>query len=134
MIQGIGCDIAKVDRFKKGEAFLISFVKKNFTISEINELEKRKKTQNEDFLSLAVATRFSAKEAVSKALGSGFSQGVSLKDIEIIHDELGCPRVNLYNKAKERAIAITSNGNYQIHITISNEKEYVSTFAIIENI
>lgn len=134
MIQGIGCDIAKVDRFKKGEAFLISFINKNFTTKEIDELEKKKKTQNEDFLSLAVATRFSAKEAVSKALGSGFSQGISLKDIEVVHDELGAPKVNLYNKAKERANKIIPNNNYQIHITISNEKEYVSTFAIIEKI
>ena len=46
MIQGIGCDIAKVDRFKKGEAFLISFINKNFTTKEIDELEKKKKTQN----------------------------------------------------------------------------------------
>ena len=134
MIRGLGCDIAKVERFKKGEAFLISFMNKNFTSKEIYELEQKKKMLNEDFLTLAVATRFSAKESVAKALGSGFAQGITLKDIEIVHDELGCPKVNLYNKAKERANKITSSSNYQIHITISNEKEFVTTFAIIEQI
>ena len=50
-----------------------------------------------------MATRFAAKEAVSKALGTGFQNGITLKDVEITHNTLGAPIVTLYNKALMRA-------------------------------
>ena len=120
MILGLGCDIVQVSRFSKNEAFLLRFIKKHFTFGEIAVL--------------AVATRFAAKEAVSKALGSGFREGITLKDVEIVHDSLGCPKVNLYGKALTRAYFISKNQNFNMHLTLSNEREYVSAVAVMESL
>ncbi len=133
MIKGLGCDIVQVSRFSKGEIFLLKFIKKYFTQREIKELEQRNVYGDEKGLTLAVATRFSAKEAVSKALGSGFRGGITLKDVEIVHDSLGCPQVNLYGKALARAYYVSQNQDIKIHLTISNEREYVNAVAVLES-
>ncbi|MBR5599339.1 MAG: holo-ACP synthase [Alphaproteobacteria bacterium] len=134
MILGLGCDIVQVSRFDKEEKFLLRFVQKYLTNKEIEELKTRKKIRNIETLKLSVATVFAAKEAVSKALGTGFQKGITLKDVEIVHNELGAPQVNLYNNALSRAYLLSSNQNFKIHITISNEKEYVNTIAILESV
>lgn len=132
MILGLGCDIVQVSRFSKGEDFLNRFIRKHFTLNEISDIEKRKENILPENLILAVATRFAAKEAVSKALGSGFQGGITLKDIEITHDELGCPHVTLYKNALNRAYLISKNTEFSMHITLSNEREYVNAVAVIE--
>ena len=99
MILGLGCDIVQVSRFSKNEAFLLRFIKKYFTFGEIAELEVRTTGQDLSRLVLAVATRFAAKEAVSKALGSGFREGITLKDVEIVHDSLRMPQSQLIWKS-----------------------------------
>lgn len=132
MIMGIGCDIVKVSRFAKDRSFLLHFIKKYLTLKEINELELKKQTRDLEHLVLSVATRFAAKEAVVKALGSGFRDGITLKDIEIVHDELGCPYVNLYNRALMRAYYVTRNQNFKLHLSLSNEREYTNAVAVIE--
>ncbi len=132
MILGLGCDIVQVLRFAKGEAFLLRFIKKYFTEREFKELERKIKLQDIAILTLAVATRFAAKEAVSKALGSGFQKGITLKDVEIMHDASGKPIVNLYNKALVQAYYISNNQEFKIHLTLSNEREYVNAVAVLE--
>ncbi|MBE6463130.1 MAG: holo-[acyl-carrier-protein] synthase [Alphaproteobacteria bacterium] len=132
MILGLGCDIVQVSRFAKKQEFLLRFMKKYFTDNEINELENKIKQEDLNLLTLAVATRFAAKEAVSKALGSGFQKGITLKDVEIVHNKLGKPEVNLYNNALARAYYISDNQDFKMHITISNEREYVNAVAVIE--
>lgn len=132
MILGIGCDIVKVSRFIRGSTFLERFMKKHFTVAEINEIKSQTSSSTEQMLALCIATRFSGKEAVSKALGSGFQGGITLKDIEIVHDELGCPHVNLYNQALNRAYLISKNQKFNMHITLSNEKEFTNAVAVIE--
>ncbi len=132
MILGLGCDIVQVSRFAKGEDFLFRFIKKYFTDSELAELKQKVKLNDITSLTLAVATRFAAKEAVSKALGSGFQKGITLKDVEIIHNKLGKPEVNLYNNALARAYFVSDNQEFKMHITLSNEREYVNAVAVIE--
>ena len=132
MILGLGCDIVQISRFAKDGEFLFRFMQKYFSYNEIVELEENNIVNEEDKLIQAVASRFSAKEAVSKALGTGFRDGIVLKDIEIMHDKLGCPKVTLYNKALLRCCEIAKNKEFSIHITISNEKEYANSVAIIE--
>lgn len=132
MILGLGCDIVQVSRFAKKQEFLLRFMKKYFTDNEINELENKIKQEDLNLLTLAVATRFAAKEAVSKALGSGFQKGITLKDVEIVHNKLGKPEVNLYNNALARAYYISDNQDFKMHITLSNEREYVNAVAVIE--
>ncbi len=133
MILGLGCDIVQVSRFAKKQEFLLRFMKKYFTDNEINELENKIKQEDLNLLTLAVATRFAAKEAVSKALGSGFQKGITLKDVEIIHNKLGKPEVYLYNNALARAYYISDNQDFKMHITISNEREYANAVAVIES-
>lgn len=132
MILGLGCDIAKVSRFAKESSFLQHFVKKYFTVSEIQELQEKIDCP-EKGLVLEIATRFAAKEAVAKALGSGFRFGITLKDIEVLHDELGCPKVRLYNKALARAYFVSNNQEFIMHITLSNEQEYANAVAVLES-
>ncbi len=133
MILGLGCDIVQISRFAKGEEFLFRFIKKICTINEIKEIEQKKQNEQPDKLESAVATRFAAKEAVAKALGSGFQNGITLKDIEITHDSLGCPVVTLYNKALSRAYDVTHNQSFKLHITLSNEQEYANAVAVLES-
>jgi len=134
MILGIGCDIAKISRFAKGVSFLNHLMKKHFTLAEVKEIEKQTSNLAEQMLVIAIATRFAGKEAVAKALGSGFQEGISLKDIEILHDELGCPHVCLYNQALNRAYFVTKNQQFNMHITLSNEKEFANAVAVLESI
>ncbi len=134
MILGLGCDIAEVSRFAKSENFILRFIKKCFTANELAELEAKKINGDIESLTLAAATRFAAKEAVSKALGSGFRDGITLKDIEIVHDTLGAPSVNLYNRALSRAYLISQNQKFKMHLSLSNERRYVNAVAVIESL
>ncbi|MCL1882748.1 MAG: holo-ACP synthase, partial [Defluviitaleaceae bacterium] len=87
MIFGIGVDIVKIDRFENNH-----FIKHVFTERE-REYFSKKNTQT-------IAGIFAAKEAVAKAMGTGFS-GFFPIDIEILHKESGKPFVVLHNKAKK---------------------------------
>ena len=134
MIRGIGCDVVEVARVKEvihrhGE----KFAERILTENEWPLYEKRK-ALSADHAMAFIASRWAAKEAVSKALGSGFRSGITLKDVEIIHDELGCPKVNLYGKALARAFYVSQNQNFNMHLTLSNEQEYVNAVAVMESI
>lgn len=131
MIYGLGCDIVQISRFSKEENFLQRFMAKYFTLNEINEIERKNNKSPED-IRIAVATRFAAKEATVKALGTGFRQGITLKDIEILHNSLGKPEIKLYNKALSTGYQIAQNGKFTMHLTLSNEKEYANAVAILE--
>ncbi|MFA6941693.1 MAG: holo-ACP synthase, partial [Clostridiaceae bacterium] len=76
----------------------------------------------------SLAGKFSAKEAVSKALGTGI-RGFSFKDIEILKDNPGKPYVILKNNAEKLA---SSFGNYSISISISHSRENAVAVAILE--
>lgn len=132
MILGLGCDIVQISRFAKDRLFLVHFMKRCCSAKEISEIEQKNINQETGNLSVAVATRFAAKEAVSKALGSGFRNGISMKDIEIVHDSMGCPAVNLYAKALSRAYFVSQSRNFRILLTLSNEREYVNAVAVLE--
>ena len=88
MIIGIGTDIIEIERIEIAVKRTKGFINKLFTENEINIFESR------GFKSEVIAGNFAAKEAVSKALGTGF-RGFGVKDIEILRDELGKPVVNL---------------------------------------
>lgn len=121
MIVGIGNDIVEIDRIKKAVE-KGGFVDRYFTEAEKGLFEKRKMNPS------TIAGNFSAKEAVSKVFGTGVS-GFSLKDIEILRNDLGKPIVNLYNGANELAASL---GIARIHITISHSKELVNAIAVGE--
>ncbi len=109
-------------------------MKKYLTTKETEEILSKKENQKNEGLILAVATRFAGKEAIAKALGTGFQDGITLKDIEIVHDKLGCPHATLFSNALHRAYELSKNQEIIMHITLSNEKEYANAVAVLESI
>ena len=117
-IYGIGTDIIEISRIRDAINRTSSFKKKVYTEKEIEYIEKKKEPY------ASYAGRFAAKEAVSKALGTGV-RGFSLSDVEILNDELGKPNVILYNELLNQA------KNLKIQISISHSKEYAVSTVII---
>lgn len=118
-IKGIGCDIVCVSRITE----LIAdqrFINKVYTAYEQNYISEQG-TQS-------AAGLWAAKEAVSKALGTGFV-GFTAKDIEVRHNEGGTPQIVLYNGARARSESMDVRN---IHISISHEKEQAMAFVVIE--
>ncbi|MCH9621938.1 MAG: Holo-[acyl-carrier-protein] synthase [Chlamydiia bacterium] len=118
-IIGIGTDIISIDRFAKsierqGETFINTI----FTEEEKAYCKKFKDPTG------AYAVRFSAKEAVAKALGCGFNEVLTFLDIEIIKDDLGKPSIRLSSRANEHF------EDPHIELSLSHCKEYATAFVI----
>ena len=126
MILGIGTDIAKISRFQENAEKLIA---RCLTKEEIAEMKIRK----EDKVS-AIAKRFAAKEAVVKALGTGFSGGVSFLDICILHDEKGKPYAKIEGKAYAELKEKLQKGEANVLVSIADDGEYAQAFVVIEKI
>jgi holo-[acyl-carrier protein] synthase len=124
MIAGIGLDIVEIDRIQKiYDQYGDAFVKRILCDNEYDDYVKQK------FASRFIARRFAAKEAVAKALGTGFSAGITMSMICVTHDESGKPVIKLYDKARERADAL---GVENLLISLSDERRYATAFAVIE--
>lgn len=121
MIKGIGTDIIEIDRVEKAINRTEGFLNRYFTLKEIEMFEKKK------FSPQTIAGNFSAKESISKALGTGV-RGFSLKDIEILRDELGKPIVNLSEEMKSNL----NISDVNIHVSISHDKSKAISFAVFE--
>ncbi len=122
MIKGIGTDIVEIARIKKALASQ-SFVSRVYTEKEQQYCQSRGKQQAQSY-----AARFSGKEAVMKAFCTGL-RGGTLLDIEILPDELGCPKVKLTgyfaDLAKKKAIK-------NIWLSLSHSHEYATAECIME--
>ena len=117
ILQGI--DLLKVERIKKIYLnYKDTFLKKILTDLEIKQIKKNQKIYDR------IAGKFSAKEAVVKAMGTGFSDGIKIKDIEILNLNNGKPIINLYGKAKKRIGNVESSS-----ISISNDGGFVISIA-----
>jgi len=121
MVLGLGIDIIEIDRVKKSiEKYGDKFLDKVFTEGEINYCNKKfNKYQH-------YAARFAAKEAVYKALSSGWKEGLRWKDIEIQNDPSGMPSVNTQGK-----LDYFLANNTQLRVSISHSENYVTAVAII---
>lgn len=122
MIIGIGVDIVEIRRIKEAISKHANFIDRMFSKNEIEYLKSR--NLRPEF----VAGRFAAKEAVAKALGTGFS-GFEFKDIEIDRTAAGKPLVVLKGKAKLMA---QKYGDYKIHISISHGIDNAIAYAVME--
>ncbi len=114
MIIGIGIDLVEIERIKKSS--IENLTKRILTE---NEMSIYQSFQNNERKFQFLAGRFSAKEAYSKALGTGIGK-IGFKDIEVLNDKLGKPYINL-------------NSQYKIHLSITHTTNYASSFVIIEN-
>jgi len=121
MIVGIGNDIIEIERIEKAiskESFKI----KIYTQRELENIEKRGDRVE------TYAGIFSAKEAISKAIGTGVRE-FSLTDLEILNDDLGKPYVVVSERLDK--IIKSKKENYQIEISISHSKKYATAIAVI---
>jgi len=121
MIFGVGTDIIEISRIRKAVQ-RESFLKRVFTEKEIALCRDK----HNFFASLAV--RFAAKEAVVKALGTGF-RGCKWHEIEILEDPLGKPQVILHGKAWEMT---RERGIVKLEVTMSHSKNYGVAFCAAE--
>ena len=124
MIAGIGTDIAEVKRFEK-------WVKESEMIERFfNEKERcREGLKSEAAKCQHYAARFAAKEAFSKALGTGIS-GFSLQEVYIVNDENGKPILKVEGSALK--LMEEKFGECRLFVSLSHEKEYATAFVVIE--
>lgn len=123
MIIGIGCDIIEIGRVEKAVQ-RESFKTRVFTAEEIAYCQGRGKQQFASF-----AARFAAKEALLKALGTGL-RGGALTELEVLNDELGCPKMTLSGYHLQLAQA---RGVQKIHVTLSHSRECAMAQVILED-
>ena len=127
MVIGIGSDLVDIQRIEKtlsrfGERFL------NRIFSEI----EREKSESRSDKAASYAKRFAAKEACSKALGTGFRRGVYWRDMCVVNLMSGRPTMNLSGGALARLVEITpKNMNARIDITLTDEDPLAHAFVII---
>ncbi len=123
-IYGIGTDIIKVDRIKKT-------VEKNGILTRLfhkDEIRRCKKTKN---LFNCFAKRFAAKEAFSKALGTGISKGINFNQIVIMNEKNGKPYIKLLNGTKKIVEKKLKKEKYRISLSLTDEDNYAVAFVTI---
>ncbi len=121
MIKGIGVDIIEISRVKKA-VDNDSFLKKYFTDNEIKFFATEYMNYN------SLAGNFASKEAVVKALGTGFNK-ITPKDIEILRDEAGKPYVLLYGNADKK---LKELGVKEILVSISHDKDKAISYVTLQ--
>jgi len=128
MIIGIGSDLIDIRRVEKTlERFGERFVKRCFTETEQRKSDGRKNR------AASYAKRFAAKEACSKALGTGLAQGVLWKDMGVVNLPGGKPTMALTGGAEQRLLSLMPAGHKPaIHITITDDFPLAQAFVIIE--
>ena len=120
MIKGIGIDIIEIDRIRQAIIKNNKFIDRIFTVNEKKTFEGRNHSPQ------TIAGYFAAKEAVSKALGTGM-KNIQWRDIEILNDSLGKPCVRLYNNAEDLAYSMNID---KILVSISHSRENAIALAM----
>ena len=123
MIFGIGTDVTDVERFKKWVESK-GYCERFFNPAEL------KTNGSVQHLCEHYSVRFAAKEAFSKALGTGLS--FNLKDVYITNDESGKPSLNVTGSAKE--LLQQKAGDCKVFVSLSHEKDFSVAFVVIESI
>ena len=124
MIYGVGTDIVNISRFKKMKS-IKSFSKKILSVDEL----KISSTYDEEKLIKYLAKQFAAKEAISKAFGTGIRKPILFKELEVLRDENGKPYFNPLEDIKKTLINL---GITKTHVSLADESEHAIAFAILE--
>jgi len=120
-----GVDIVEIDRIKKSiDTLGDSFKNRVFTQNEIAYCESKKATRFQSY-----AARFAAKEAVSKAFGTGICESLSWKDIEVSNDPKGRPYIIYSDKINAM---LSSLGGGSISLSLSHSDSYAVAYVVIE--
>ncbi len=128
MILGVGTDLANIERISATiERFGDRFRNRVFTDIEQSKAERRADTAG------TYAKRWAAKEACSKALGTGLRMGISWKDMAVSNLETGQPVMHVTGWAAERLAAMTPAGHEAlIHVTLTDDHPWAQAFVVIE--
>lgn len=131
MIIGLGSDLCNIDRIQGSlDRFGERFEARVFTEAERAKAARRPFTRAGTY-----AKRFAAKEAFSKAVGTGFKAGVHMKDIGVVNAPSGAPTLALTGGARARLDAMTPEGHSAlIHLTLTDDHPWAQAFVIIEAI
>ena len=129
MLIGLGSDLCNIERIQNSlDRFGERFEARCFTAVERAKAAKRPFTRAGTY-----AKRFAAKEAFSKAVGTGFKRGVYMKDIGVVNAPSGAPTLALANGAALRLAEITPPGHEaRIHLTLTDDHPWAQAFVIIE--
>jgi len=123
MIYGIGTDLVQVTRMQENiDRYGEKFARRVLTRSEFEEYRIHQLPAH------FIAKRFAAKEATAKAMGIGFSNGLSLRHIGVRHDDMGKPYIEYTGRGKElcRQYGISDS-----HVSIADESEYAIAFVTL---
>ena len=128
MILGIGSDLCNIERIRNSlDRFGERFTNRVFTEVERRKAEGRPLTRAGTY-----AKRFAAKEAFSKAVGTGFKRGVFMKDIGVVNKASGEPTLALTGGAKRRLDDMTPEGHAaEVHLTMTDDHPFAQAFVII---
>lgn len=128
MIIGLGTDLCGIERVAKTlERFSGRFEKRLYTEQERARAERRPHKRADRY-----AQMFAAKEACSKALGTGFRQGVFWRDMEVVHLRTGKPTMQLHGGALARMEALTPPGmRAQVEVSLTDESGMANAVVII---
>lgn len=125
MIVGIGSDIVAIERVEESLQKLgEKFAQRLLTETEFSEY------QNKYSGAAYLAKRFAAKEALVKALGTGFADGITWKQVSVHNNDKGAPYLQLSGAAQQKAHAL---GVSNIHLSLSDEKRYAVAFVVLES-
>lgn len=129
MIVGLGSDLCNIERIRNSlERFGTRFEMRVFT-----EVERAKAARRPFTKAGTYAKRFAAKEAFSKAVGTGFKAGVFMKDIGVVNAPSGAPTLALSGGAQARLDALIPEGHAaSIHLTLTDDHPWAQAFVIIE--
>ncbi len=128
MIIGIGSDLCNIERIQKSlDRFGERFLNRVFTATERAKAASRPLT-----MAGTLAKRFAAKEAFSKAVGTGFKRGVFMKDIGVVNASSGAPTLKLTGGARVRLDALAPEGHaVEVHLTMTDDHPWAQAFVIL---
>ena len=128
MILGIGTDLANIERIQRTlERFGDRFRARVFTPTELAKAARRKDEAG------TLAKRWAAKEACSKALGTGLAMGIAWKDMGVVNRRGGQPTLLLTGWAAERLAAMTPAGHEAVvHVSLTDDHPWAQAFVVIE--
>ena len=129
MIIAIGSDLCNIERIQKSlDRWGERFEQRVFT-----DVERAKGNSRPFTKAGTLAKRFAAKEAFSKAVGTGFKAGVFMKDIGVVNARSGAPTLHLTGGAATRLATLTPAGHEAIvHLTLTDDHPWAQAFVIIE--
>ena len=129
MILAIGSDLCNIERIQASlDRFGERFENRVFTPVERAKAARRPYTRAETY-----AKRFAAKEAFSKAVGTGFKAGVFMKDIGVVNARSGAPTLSLTGGAAARLASLIPAGHEAVvHLTLTDDHPWAQAFGIIE--